>query len=252
MSSARDRNFVLQTIGMVWPSAVLLPQLRGAWLFSSINAGGDLIDTSGHGKTLTNTGTVTFSNDDYMPYGILNGSSQYFTRGDEAHFDITGAHTILSWDYYDDTASTEEVIAGKWTIGGNQRSYILGRDGDGTYQAIVSDNGTNETTVNSTQVVASGNWTFGASRYNPSTELAVFVGYQGADEGILEKSVNTTSIPASLFNSNADFTLGALNISTTPDKQLAGRKAMTFLCAAALSDNFINMIYSQSRTILGV
>ncbi len=248
---ARLRNFILQSVGMVFPSPLLLPQLRAAWYFSSVDAGGDLIDTSGHGKTLTNSGTVTFGVDDYLPYGILNGSSQFFNTADEAHFDITGALTIISIDYFDNTASAIEAMVSKNNVTGNERSYFMYRDSNGKAVMLVSSNGTAETIATSTTVIASGNWVFTAGRYDPSTELAIFLGFQGGDEGVLEKVVNTTSIPASINNSTAQFALGATQ-SGGPASHMAGRKAMTFICATNLSDNFINMVYSQVRTILGV
>lgn len=246
------RRLIKAEIGLQFPPVLVLPQLRGAWYFSSVNSNGNLIDASAQSRTLTNTGSVTFDVDDYLPYGSLNGSSQGFTRGDESHLDITGDLTLISIAYFDNTAASEEAMAGKWTTTGNQRSYLISRDSDGTLKGYVSSNGTAETTVNSTQVVAAGDWVFGAVRYTASSELAIFTGFQGGDGGALEKIVNTTSIPASINNSNADFSIGAVNVSTSATAFLDGRVSITFLCAAAVSDDMLNATYAKIRQLFDV
>ena len=250
---AAIRRKILAEIGLQFPTTLVLPQLRGAWLFSSVNASGNLIDTSGHGKTLTNVSTVAFDVDEYLPYGILNGSSQYFTRADEAHFDITGALTLISIAYFDNTASALEIIAGKLTAQSNQRSYALARTSGGKIQGRISGDGTTEITISSTVTIASGDLVFCALRYTPSTALDVYTGFQGGVGGGLEKATNITSIPASLKNSSADFSLGVRNVSAgTKVAFLTGRVSITMLCAAALSDDTINQVYTQLRQLYDV
>lgn len=249
--NARLSNQIRREIGLPYDITSILPQTRGAWNFAYVNESGNLLDHSGQARTLTAAGSPTFAVDTYMPYATLDGSTQYFSRADEAGFDITGNLTQLSWAYFDTTAAAAEIIAGKDTAAANY-SYFMQRDANGKLSCVVSVDGAALTFAVSTTVISSGNWAFCALRYTASTELAAFLGFQGADDGILEKVVNTTSIPASLFNSNADYTIGAGNVTTTPAFHLDGRVAMTYLCADDLSDNYINMFYSQTRALLDI
>jgi len=247
--SATVRRFVNQATGLLYPIHLVLPQVRGAWYFSSVNAGGDLIDTSGHGKTLTNAGTTTFAVDEYLPYASLNGSTQYFSRGDEAHFDITGDITLISIAYFDNTASGIETIVGKWNSVGGNASYILYRDANGKAVGLITDDGSTTHGAISTTTITSGAWAFCAMRFTASSETAVFLGFQGGDGGKLEKVTNTTSVPASIFNGNGEVAIGALNTGGTPGLMLTGRVGMTYVCAAALSDDILNQAFAQTRRL---
>lgn len=223
------------------PFLSLLPELRGLWMASNVNESGNLLDLTGQGRTLTNnasTPRAVYNN--IVPYCDLNGSTQYFSRADEAGLDITGALTIGGW-FWLDTIAADTALVGKQTPTGNQRGYILNALNTTAYaQMLVSVDGVNNTTVASTTGQGVSRWCFVAGRFTPSTELAVFVN--------TIKAVNTTSIPASIFNNTAPLTIG----SRAPGQWLDGRFAIAFLCSAVASDQALATIFQQTRGYFGV
>lgn len=245
---------VKATIGHTFPmySPMHLPSARGIWPLGSANARQDATDISGKDRALTDAGAVTYNIDNFMSYVNLNGSNEYLFRADEGPLDITDVLGMGIWVYFDTTASALEVIMGKARPGTNNRSYRLTRDATGHIVAMVSSNGTATTTATSTQVVAANTWAFVHMSYDPSTSLSVFVGTAGGDDGLLEKTTNTTSIPASINNSGANFAIGAQNTGGTPSDHMDGRAALAYLCAELLPDRIPNLIYAQTRELLVV
>lgn len=219
----------------------LLPELRGLWAFSSVNESGNIIDLSGQGRTLTNNGTATRAIlPSGLPYAIYNGSTQYFSRADEAGLDITGALTIGGWFYA--AALADVGLIGKFAFtAGNYKSYLLRiLDATGAIRFTVSADGSASVAINTATGIATGSWHFIAGRFTPSTEIAVFV------DGV--KTVNTTSIPASLYNSNQPLQIGAYDAGT---KLFTGRSAPCFLSAAAIPDDLLYAHYAMARPLLG-
>jgi len=195
--------------------------------------------------------SIGFGIDDYMPYPLLLGGN-YWSRADEAGLETPDALTEGGYFFFDNTASAVETMIGKWTEGGNERGDVIRRDASGNIEALVSSNGTAETSVTSTSTVASGTWVFVALRYDPSTALDIFIGQDGADNGVLEKVTNTTSIPAALNDSAADFAIGARDTSGTAADFMTGRAGgLVFRCNAVFTENQINMLYSQLRLLIG-
>src|SRR4030042_5924133 len=83
-----------------------LSGLRGYWPMSSVNENGNSYDLSGQGRVLTNNNTVPFGIYDLLPYADFTpGSSEYFSRPDEAGLVISGALTIGCWAWLDTLAS---------------------------------------------------------------------------------------------------------------------------------------------------
>ena len=255
--SLKQRVSHLETLEggiLSYPLYSALPQLRAAWLFSSVDENGDLFDTSEQDRTLTNVAAAPFLVSNFAPYATLDGAAQHFTRGDEAGLRVTGALTLISLVNFDAAFSAFDPIAGKWqAAGSNNRSYLLQRKGaDGLLRAQISTDGTAVVFVDSTTVVVPSNWAYCVLRFDPSAELSVFLGLQGGDNGTLEKVVNTTGIPASIFNSNADFTIGAINAATVASNFIDASVSLTFLCAAVVSDAMLNQHYAQVRQLFNI
>ena len=78
-------------------------------------------------------------------------------------------------------------------------------------------------------------------RFIPSTEIAQFF------DGVFYK--NTSSIPASIFNSAANFVVGG---SSGGGSLMEGRASLVFLCVAALSDGILSSLFQQTRGAFGV
>lgn len=241
-SSFRDLNTRESgyTMGDLIGSVLGFPELRAFWPMSSVNESGNVLDLSGQGRTLTNNNAAPRAvHRDLIPYVSFNGTTQYLSRADEAGLDITGALTVVGWFYHNAVAAG--AMISKYNTTGNQRGYSLGTITGGIPQLTVSSDGTATTVVNSgTDAVAAATWYFFAGRFTPSSELALFFNR--------EKYVNTTSIPAAIYNSSAALMIGGINGGAS----LAGRTSIGLICAAALPDAQINYFFHMSRTLFGV
>lgn len=226
-----------------WSEAVgrtlLLPGLRAFWPFSSADQAGSVYDLSGQGRTLTMNGDPTFGFSGLAPYTALDGAGDYFSRADEAGLDVTGSLTLLAWVWFTNTASTTEHCLAKWGASG-QRSYSLLRGSAGRINSYVSGDGSSLTYI-AGETVGACTWVHAALRFTPGTELAVFVNHV--------KAVNTTGIPASIFNSTEALNLGGRAGGAEP---MTGRLCLASLCAAALSDEMILGKYHLEKRLFRV
>lgn len=231
-----------------------LPALRGLWFASNADNTGNVFDSTGQGRTLTRNGTPAIrmftvtSFPALLPHYDLNGTTDFFSRADEAGLDVLGTEAYVAGDtrgltmggwFRADSLTGTPGLMGKQNATGAQRGYLL-RIASSAVEGRVSVDGTAEVTVTGATLVASS-WYFVVLRYTPSVDLSVFV--NGT------KATNTTSIPANLFNNTAAFQIGAYNAGT---QFLQGRWVMSFLCAAALSDGFIIYLYNRSVGHFGV
>lgn len=230
--------------GTAWMQAVsahlYLPGLRGFWPFSSTDESENAYDLSGQGRTLTpqNGATTAVPADSIFPYAsLLSSASRYFSRADEAGLDITGELTFGGWFYFTTTPASSMGLLSKNEPTGNQRAYTLFKLSTNAIRFQVSSNGTATTAVDSTATVATGTWYFIAGRYTPSSELAIWL-----DD---EKTINTTSIPAAIFDSSAGFAVGR----TDGGNYLNGRAALCFVCAKALSDDTISVLSGRMKPL---
>lgn len=215
-----------------------LPGLRGFWPMSSFNESGNAYDLSGQGRHLTYNGNPTYNFGNLAPFVQLDGTGDYLSRADESGLDIIGSEsyvtsskrglTVGGWFWMDVLATAGLMM--KWTPYGLQYSSGI--------RMIVNDG----TTYNSGTIsISAGQWYFCVGRYTPSTSVKVFVNTQTLE--------NTTSIPASILSTSANFYIGSIDGST---QLLDGRASLCFLCATALSDAIINGMYQQSRALFGV
>lgn len=221
-----------------------LPGLRGFWPLSSFDESGNAYDVSGWGGTLTRNGNPTY---DVNPQGTgyldLDGTGDYLSFADHAHFDILGTEsyvagaaqglTLGGW-FWIDTVVLSGLI-GKYNATGNQKAYLLSASSAQT-TASVSSGGSVEFIV-AGAALSTGAWHFVVMRFDPSTELAIFV-----DKA---KTVNTTSIPASIFNSTAAFQIGAISGASV----LNGRAALCFACAEVVSDALLDDLFDASEPL---
>lgn len=220
-----------------------IPGLRAFWPMND-RSESVYVDLSGQGRHLTPTGSPpsgVLSTD--IEYVDFNGTTQYLLRADEAGLDITGALTIGGWFRLD--ASGVMAIMSKWNLTGSQRSYLLRQD-TGALRFYISTDGITITvnvtsSLTYTTLGGAGAWAFWAGRYTPSTELAIFVNDT--------KTINTTSIPASIYNSITSFGVG---VDNGVADLLNGAAAFCFLSVNALADNTISRLFNKSRHFFGV
>ena len=215
-----------------------LRALRGFWPLSSTDNTGAVYDLSEQGRTLTNTNVSISVLDSGLPYAIFNGTSSILQRADDAGLDITGALTFGGWFYLDSIGGTVALMSKASAV--PQSSFQI------AYQATVpvgalfqiTPTGSAPFTVvsgNGSPPISAATWTWIIARYTPSSEMAIFVNSK--------KTINTTSIPASIFNSTAPFYIGGNDAGS----RMPGRSGLNFLCASALSDAVIQNLYNRTR-----
>lgn len=223
-----------------------LLQLRGLWPMSSGEA--NIYDVSGNSRTLTRNGTVLYGITGLAPYANFNGTTAYLSRADESGLDISGTETHVVGAYQGltmgawvnlSTLTGNQNIIGK-RAGAGQFSYFF-RSLVGVADFQVSVDGTALVGISHSTTISVSTWTFLVCRFDPSTELAIWIND--------DKEVNTTSIPASIFNSTAPFQISGYNGT---NELLNGSVSLPFLCAAALSDAVIVNLFQQTRGLFNV
>lgn len=225
-----------------------LPSLRGYWPMSSVDENGAVYDLSGQGRTLTNNSAAQFGvYNGLAPYVIGDRTADYLSRPDEAGLSITGAMTVYVWVWHDGAISGTQSIAGKYLSTGNQRTWLIHSESLTTiWQATISPDGTAGASVivASTVPLTPNIWTFLAMVYVPSTSLTLYV----SENGRAVPTVETTSIPAALFDSTAAFTIAAQGAGAA---FFGGRVAQVALCAAAHDNLTIQTIFYHTRALFG-
>lgn len=231
-----------------------LPALRGLWLAGSADNTGAMYDRSGQGRTLTYNGNPVLAlHNATVPYWDYDGAGDYHSRADEAGLDVLGTETYVAsslrgltfggWFWFNNFTGNPPIF-GKYNTGANQRSFLLFAPAANTVGVIVDSLGTGAAGIkqaNSAVSISTGAWHFILGRFTPSTELAIFV--NGT------KTVNTTSIVASVFNGTAPLVIGSDGGASV---FMTGRCALAFLCAAALPDGLLNALFQSSRVAFGV
>lgn len=227
-----------------------LPGLRGYWPMSAFDSSGNAIDQSGNGRTLTYNGNPTYNfTTQGGPYLDLDGTGDCLSRADEAGLDIIGTEsyvataqrglTLGGWFWFDATGTV--AMISKYESS-SQLSYLLRLD-TSTPTFYISDTGSDGSIKSvAAATISTGAWYNIVARFDPSTELALFV--NGT------KTTNTTTIFAAIFNSTAAFRIGA--VFTVPVQLLDGRASNCFLCTMLLSDTAIDNIYQGTRGFYGV
>jgi len=147
--------------------------------------------TSGTGKIDT-AADFEKDNSEYLDGG----------QGDGSILDVTGNLSIDAWFNCESLTANMPVVS-KYKTSGNQRAYLLNVLSDGSVGFHVSSNGQSGglvSAVSGTGLVSIGTWYHLAGTYNPSTSINVYIN--------AAVTTNTTSIPASIFDSTEPFKIG--------------------------------------------
>ena len=224
----------------------------------SINENGDQFDVSDQGRTLTYNGeqnSVQYGYRDLAPYVDFAGGDLY--RADEAGLDILGTEAYVLAAYRGlsiglwfrpDRLTNSEMLIGKSTTAPATSSYWLIFRGDlanDPIQFSVSD-GAATTSVNLNSVVTvAGEWYFAAGRFDPSTEIKVWGGYNGT----LQTNTNLVGVPAALGNNASQLTVGASHNGA--GFLLDGAVSMAWLSCMYLSDAQVRTVWEQTRAMFG-
>ncbi len=202
----------------------------------------NVLDLSGNALTLTNNSATLLANQGYVPYATHDGSADYLSRADEAALDITNFLTIGAWIYVNTTPVSAVPAIGKWTRSGDHRSYGLFPGTAGNFIFQVTNLGTAADITNVDGAAYSEDtWYFVVGRYDSTGELKIWVNANTA--------TNTTSIPASLYNSTSAFAIGAEGDGS---RVFDGRTALAFMTRSVLEDAVIERLYTRTRGLFGV
>jgi len=136
----------------------------------------------------------------------FDGTNDDIVVTDPASFP-TGAQTWCCWIKADILGPTVYNILGK-NVDTDQRSgrlRVTGVGGNRRLQAYFSDDGSTLFSVtSSTNSISPDIWHHVAVAFSPSTHLKLYI--DGSEDGS-----NTTSIPASIYDSTAPFCIGSLD-----------------------------------------
>ncbi len=185
-------------------------------------------------QDLTHEGTADQGNFGMAPYVAYNGSANYSHRPAGALKAINGL-TCGGWFQM----TSNDHLMGAWQTAANQVWRLFVNSSAPTF--YVSSTGANTFSVAAANVTA-GQWYFVAARYTPSTELAIWL--NGT------KTTNTTSIPASLFDSTtARFSIGGDHAGAN---LLTGKAALCWVAHEPLPDNYLTILFQMSRHLYNV
>jgi len=181
---------------------------------------------------------VIFRTAGLISYGDFTSAAMtYFTRPDEAGTSITAELTLGCWCWFD--AESTDAATGlmcKWLEAGNLRSYALFKDAANKFTFIVSDDGTNEYSVDDGGVnYATGKWFYVVGRFTPNNELAVVV--NGA------WYLDNVGISAEIYDGTEALDFGRKNHTDYLD----GRMCQAFLSADSVPNWFIEAMYAHSK-----
>jgi hypothetical protein len=217
------------------------------------SATAQVIDLSGQARVLTLNGpptagvTQVAGLPDVPHLNFTAASSHNLQRTVETGIRITTDLFQFAWcNPAAATVTTGNRLMGRFLPGGNQRCWNMGINGTPTWQAVISTDGTNLTLIDDGgSSVTTGVWYFIAMRFTPSLDLWV-----GSAATGLRKFTNTTSIPATIFDSTtAGLRIGAQD---TPSTYWDGKVGLAGLCAAAIHDETVEALFAQGRVLYGI
>lgn len=193
------------------------------------------------GITVSDIGISTTWPGCLMPYITLDGTNDYAYIADNAALSVTSALTLWAI-VYPAELDRDQGIVSKWLTTGNVRSYALYLNSSNQFVFAVSSNGTAETTVSSAAISKVNRWYFVCARYVPSTSLSIQI-----DNAM---TVNTTSIPASIYDNARQLQVGQFNENS--GARWRGRIAQVGLCAYAVPDAMVQQLFGALKPDLGL
>lgn len=170
-----------------------------------------------------------------------NAISSYEIR--KTDFQITGAMTLGAW-IKSNSSMSGKFLMSKYDTTSNYRSWGIRGGTSSEIIFSVSDNGTNLFNAGDNIALNDNVWHFVVGVYSPSSYVKIFV------DGVL-KDTNTTSIPASLFDTSREFLLGAYQAAGVKAGFFPGSIDEPFIMNISLTaDQVLNLYNSQKRTYI--
>lgn len=129
----------------------------------------------------------------------FDGTNDYIDMGNPVGLQILYDHTIEAWIKLGTTGANQTIVS-KYSRN-SKRSFRLMVNSSNQLQSDISVDGSAVVTTTSTQTLTSGVWYYVATTYTLSTSVKLYI------NGQLD-TTNTTSIPASLYNTATSFNIG--------------------------------------------
>jgi hypothetical protein len=249
-SMVHYQSAILSTCGLqgFWPMSASIN--TGTIYARDIACGYDLTLNSDYGSpefgylsTVTITALPPWAlfwtrDKDYMAYAA--DSPQHDIIGNETYISANeNGLTIGGWFKFSDVPASWFGLISKWWLAGNDAAYALEKSpGNGIVFSVTTDGATIVTIVSTTTVVAN-TWYHLYGRFDPSTEISVFV------DNV--KTTNAVGTPATVFNADEPLGIGWSNRAN----YLNGKASMCHLNASYLSDSIIELLWEQSRVMYG-
>lgn len=194
-----------------------LPQsqyIQGLWHLDETS--GTRYDQSPNGNDLTDYNTVGYATGkigNAADFKRANSEYLSITDANQTGLDITGSMTISFWI---DVNNQSEImyLVSKYDTSTNNRSYAIRVDTNNTLRLFISDNGTTDT-GHLLEKTATG-------LLNNAGQQHVCVVFDSANTKIYIYIDNTakvngaSSVVSSIYNSNANFVLGAMHDGSNP------------------------------------
>lgn len=244
-----DRNESAYSWKSVVSSFMTIPGLTGLWAMSNYDESGNVHDLTGQGRTLWRAGGGLFQSGStsLVPYINLDGSGDYLWRADEPGLDIDGTEshvaaarrglTFIAWAWFDGTGASEGIA---------QKGNNVAADSAWDLRKTAADQPVFRVSTGAAWVDAVGDaidtsrWYFFACRYDPSTEIKLWV------DDVTDTDL--VGVPASLPASTENFELGRLGTTFEMD----GRISIAALSSQYVPDFHINALFQWSRKMHGV
>jgi len=233
-----------------------LPGCRGVWAMSGIGTAGQALDQSSLGNHLTRNGNPTAAYENLIPYYAFDGTGDFLDISDAASgnaYDFIGTAaaepyianaalgmSLYVWVKFDNAPGASEDLISKWGADGNE-AYELRRLPAGDIQFRITSDGTNvAATIDSVATFGAGSWLCASCRFVPGTEVALFT------NGVKAQVATAT---ASIFNSSANFTLGANGIG---GRLLIGRESLVAAYVEQHSDGIMQSVFEHTKAMFNV
>ena len=252
LQRSHDAAFAWKTCASLYTA---LPCLRGFWPMSMSRIVGSeiyIIDHVVHDLLVSGSayfgytgmvpwvetlGTSGAANDGYL--AVPSNTDTLRITGGEGYIDDPGL-TVGAWWQFDSATKLEGLMSKE--DGVPQISWLMSKTGTSLVQFSVSGDGTATASAFSTNTVDDTSWHLLIGRYDPGSELVVFL------NGVKGTPV-VAGIPATLHNSTANLQIG--NDVTGFTQNSLKRVSMAFICASHLSDTICQAIWHHTRAVYG-
>lgn len=222
-------------------SFMYLPRLHALWPIGLRNeAGTTLTDLSTNGRSLTVATSTPLDVDVFIPYAGMDGTNNYYLFRTDASggldFNTTSSFTFIGWVMQDVAQSGARYVMAKATNLAATSQYALYLSG-GQFTFEVYDSVTTLFSVTSTVTIEYGKWNFVACRFEASNNFSLYV------NGTM---TNGSSIPTSLANTAASFTLGQRG-DLSSSTRLDGKIAICSFTLGACPESVLFTLYQSTK-----